>query len=87
MRGTFDSQVVKVILGLFSGSMIFDNHISRKWLIVEHKAVEFGTQVSYTQVLHICCTLMFDLVVFKVILGSYGALVSKCPVTNKWLVV
>ncbi len=29
----------------------------------------------------------FDLVGFEVILGSFGALVSKWPLTRKWLVV
>ncbi len=29
----------------------------------------------------------FGLVGFKVILGSFGALVSKLPVSQKWLVV
>ncbi len=29
----------------------------------------------------------FDLLVFKVILRSFGALVSKWPVTQKWLAV
>ncbi len=32
---------------------------------------------------HICGT--FDFMVFKVILGLFSALVSKCPVTPKYL--
>ncbi len=38
-----------------------------------------------TRVIHIWCT--FDLIVFKVILGSFGALVSKWLATRKLLVV
>ncbi len=33
------------------------------------------------------CTLMFDLVVFEVILGSCGASVSKWPITRTRLVI
>ncbi len=49
------------------------------------RAKRTTTWDSATLVTHMWCT--FDLVVLKVILKSFGAHVSKWPVTPKWLVV
>ena len=42
-QGTFDTKVVKVILGSFGAFPIFDL-ISQKWLVVEQNGVKFGPQ-------------------------------------------
>ena len=42
---------------------------------------------SWILAMHICICGIFDLVVFKVILVSFGALVSKWPVSQKRLVL
>ncbi len=58
--------------------------ISCIWLIVELNEVNFGTD-SGTVVHNVCAT--FELAVFRVIWGSFGALLLKWRVTRKRLVV
>ncbi len=41
-QGTFDTKVVKVILGSLGAFPIFDKPVSRKWLVVERNGVKFG---------------------------------------------
>ncbi len=37
--------------------------------------------------MYVTCMVYFDLLVVKVIFGSFGALVSKCPVTQKCVAI
>ena len=57
--------------------------LSWKWLVVDGNELKFGTEVLKfgRLVTHTWGT--FDLAVFKVIFGSFCALVSKWPVTLK----
>ena len=43
-QGTFDTSVLKVILGSFGAFPIFEKPVSRKRLVVERKGVKFGPQ-------------------------------------------
>ncbi len=52
---------------------------------VDRRAIQSEIWDSWVLVTHIWG--IYDLVVFKVILGSFGAIVSKWPVCRKWLVV
>ncbi len=54
--------------------------VSQKRLLIEQNSEILD---AVTQIMHIWDT--FDLVVFKVILGSFGALVSKWPATPNGL--
>ena len=40
--GSFDTVVIKVILGSFSAFLFFDKLASRKWLVVERSGLKFG---------------------------------------------
>ncbi len=57
--------------------------ISQTWVFVERK----GLKCFDSGGVAICIRGTFDLVVFNVILRPFGALVSKWPVTRKWLAV
>ena len=50
-----------------------------------HRVVKFGESIVPFICIPVCGT--FDPLVFKVILGSFGALVSDWPVTQKRLAV
>ena len=84
INGIFDGSVFKVILRSLGAFPIFNNYVSRARLLVEQTRVEFGTLGYTSNTRHICIWAgAFDLVVFKVILGSFGSLLPKWPVTWK----
>ncbi len=62
---------------------IIDNFVSRRRWVVQRMRSNVGLwDISKAYML------TFDLVVFKVILGSFGAIdVSNWPVTRQWLVI
>ncbi len=43
-QGTYDTSVMKVILGSVGAFPIFDSLVSFKWLVVERNRVKFGPQ-------------------------------------------
>ncbi len=43
-QGTFDTSVIKVILGSLGAFPIFEKPVSRKRLVVERNGVKFGPQ-------------------------------------------
>ena len=43
-QGTFDTLVLKVILGSFGAFLIFEKHVSRRRLFVERNGVKFGSR-------------------------------------------
>ncbi len=55
--------------------------VTRKWMAVEQSGVKLGSFVIST----IYGVVVLDLLLFNVILGSFGALVSKLPLTRKQL--
>ncbi len=65
----------KTILGSFCA--LVSNGLLLVLLTVERNRVKFGTQ----GVVITCIWGIFDLLVFKVFLGSFGALGTKWPVT------
>ena len=79
-----DLSVFKNILGSFSPPLS-KWRVTQKRLAVERNEVKFGT--PGVVVTCIWGTFGFDLLVLKVTLGSFDALVSKWPVTRKYLVI
>ncbi len=47
-QGTFDTSMIKVILGSFSVFPIFEKPVSRKRLVVERNGVKFGRRGEYS---------------------------------------
>ena len=68
IQGTFDTYVVKVILGSFGAFPIFDKLVSRKRINRAKRSEIWPSGVSIQ-----CIQGTFDTSVVKVILGSFGA--------------
>ncbi len=47
-QGTFDTSLIKVILGSFGAFRFLTKSVSRKWLVVERNGFKFGFGVEYS---------------------------------------
>ena len=68
----FSVERLKVILGSF-GALVSKWPVTRKQLSIEQNGLKFGV----SRVVLTCIWVTFDRLVFKVILGSFDALVSN----------
>ncbi len=82
LTGTIHLLVFKVILGSFN-ALASNWPVPRNWLAVEQKGVQFWDSGVVAISIYLCIYTFDFILVSKVILGSFGVLVSKMACSSK----